>query len=93
MSRPRKTFEKVMSGKSDANISYRDLCSLLEHLGFTSWTKGSHLHFERSDVVGIATLQPDSSKCKKYQVKQVRRLFIANPIIAEYFEESNNDED
>jgi predicted RNA binding protein YcfA (HicA-like mRNA interferase family) len=39
-----------MSGTSDANIEFKDLCQLLMHLGFEKRIKGSHHMFRRSDI-------------------------------------------
>jgi len=35
MSKSRKILTKILSGRSDANISFSDLCHLLERAGFT----------------------------------------------------------
>jgi len=72
MSKAEKIFEKVMSGKSDANISYDDVCNLLTKLGYAKRQQGtSHQIFARGD--SYLNLQPGSDgKAKKYQVRQIR---------------------
>jgi hypothetical protein len=35
MGKTEKVLLRVLSGRSDANISFKDLCSLLESLGFS----------------------------------------------------------
>ena len=69
-----------MSGSSDANIDFDDLCSVVEHAGFKGRKgKGSHRIFSREGIRDIINLQPDKNgKAKVYQVKQVRRLFTEN---------------
>lgn len=72
MSKAEKIFEKLMSGKSDANISYDDVCNLLTRLGYASrQQRTSHQVFSRGD--SYLNLQPGSAgKAKKYQVRQIR---------------------
>jgi hypothetical protein len=74
MSRPTKTLEKVLSGRSDANVKFADLCSLLTHLGFVERVRGDHHIFTREGVVEILNLQPRGSDAKPYQVRQVRNV-------------------
>lgn len=74
MSRSRKTLEKVLSGRADANVRFRDMRSLLKALGFEERIKGDHHIFTREGVVEIINLQPKGSLSKPYQVKQVRDL-------------------
>lgn len=59
MSKTNKIFEKVMSGQSDANLSFDEICTLLTKLGYTARpTKGSHIIFQRA--AGFLNLQPAS---------------------------------
>lgn len=76
MSRPRKTIEKVLGGRADANVRFRDLRALLKALGFEERIKGGHYIFAREGVVEIINLQPVGSISKPYQVKQVRDLLV-----------------
>ena len=77
MSRPAKTLEKVLSGTSDANIAFDDLCGLLKYLGFDERVKGSHHIFTKEGVEEILNLQPKKGgKAKPYQVKQLREVIL-----------------
>lgn len=42
MSKLEKTLLKILSGFSDKNISFPELCSVLKYLGFEERIKGSH---------------------------------------------------
>jgi predicted RNA binding protein YcfA (HicA-like mRNA interferase family) len=71
-----KTLEQVLRGTSDANVSFSDLLNLLKRLGFQKRIKGSHHIFSMTGVEEILNLQPLGSKCKPYQVKQVRHVIL-----------------
>ena len=76
MSRLDKLIETILSGTSDSNISFSDLCRVLRQLGFSERVRGSHHIFAREAVEEILNLQPRQSKAKPYQVKQVRSLIL-----------------
>ncbi len=76
MSKADKIREKVLLGESDANIDFDDLRKLLNSLGFTERTKGSHHIFTRNGVEEIINIQPKNSKAKAYQIKQVRNVIL-----------------
>lgn len=67
---------KVLSGTSDANLSFAELCRLLDRLGFDMRVRGDHHVFTRHDVAEIINLQPKGAQAKPYQVKQVRNLIL-----------------
>jgi hypothetical protein len=73
MSKTEKLFEKLIAGRSDANFSFDELCTLLTKLGYIARkTKGSHILFQRG--ASFINLQPAASgKAKAYQVRQVRQ--------------------
>jgi hypothetical protein len=71
MSNWKKTLEKLMTGQSDANIEYEDLCNLLNRLGYASKQSGSHNIFRKSGF-DLINLQNSGGKAKPYQVRQVR---------------------
>jgi predicted RNA binding protein YcfA (HicA-like mRNA interferase family) len=75
-----KILLKVLRGTSDANISFDDLCKLLEELGFDLRINGSHHIFTREDLEDIINLQPKHGKAKPYQVKQVRKLILEHQL-------------
>ena len=76
MSKHEKTLLKIISGFSDKNISFSELCSMLKYLGFEERIKGSHHIFSRNGVEEILNIQPKKSKAKPYQVKQVRNIIL-----------------
>lgn len=76
MSRQEKFLQRVLSGRSDANISFRELRGLLSRLGFGERIKGDHHIFSRPGVEEILNLQPMNGKAKPYQVKQVRGVML-----------------
>jgi hypothetical protein len=67
---------KILWGASDANIAFRALCGLLDHLGFEVRIRGSHHIFTREGIVEILNLQPSGPKAKAYQVRQVRSVIV-----------------
>lgn len=76
MSSFEKILYKVLSGFSDANVSFNDLRQLLNRLGFDERIKGSHHIFTKDGIEEILNIQPLGSKSKPYQVKQVRNLIL-----------------
>jgi predicted RNA binding protein YcfA (HicA-like mRNA interferase family) len=76
MGKQQKLLLQILSGTSDANISFDGLCSLLKYLGFDERIRGSHHIFTKDNVEEILNLQPKGSKAKPYQVKQVRNVIL-----------------
>lgn len=76
MSKQSELLVKILSGRSDANISFPDLCQLLSILRFNQRIRGDHHIFAREGVEEILNLQPKGSKAKPYQVKQVREVLL-----------------
>ena len=76
MGKYQKLQQKILTGTSDVNIPFYDLCKLLIGFGFNERIKGDHHIFYREDVEEILNLQPKGSKAKVYQVKQVRYIII-----------------
>jgi predicted RNA binding protein YcfA (HicA-like mRNA interferase family) len=72
-----KTLEKLLRGKSDANLRFEELCHLLQAKGFRMRVSGSHHIFTRPGVLERVNLQREGSKAKPYQVRQVRKT-LAN---------------
>jgi hypothetical protein len=56
---------------------------LLLKLGFEERIRGDHHIFFRQGVVEILNLQPNGSKSKPYQVKQVRHVILAYRLAGE----------
>jgi len=67
---------KILSGQSDANIAFADLCNLLLHLGFEERIKGSHHIFRKEKIMEKINLQQDGNKAKVYQVRQIRNILL-----------------
>ena len=76
MSQQDKLLAKILSGASDTNISFEQLCQLLIRLGFDERIRGSHYIFTKEGVEEILNLQPKQGKAKAYQVKQVREMLL-----------------
>ena len=76
MTSAKKTFFKILGGRSDANLTFADLIALLGNLGFDLRTKGSHHIFSKDGVREILNLQPKDGMAKPYQVKQVRNVIL-----------------
>jgi hypothetical protein len=76
MSKREKLLNQILRGTSDSNISFKELCSLLQFLGFSVRIKGSHHIFWRDDIIEIINIQPLGAFAKPYQVKQIRELLI-----------------
>jgi len=78
-------FEKIISelasGKKDKNFNFEALCNILETLGFDNRIKGSHHIYFKKGIIETINLQPDGSKAKSYQVKQVRNLLLKYNLI------------
>jgi len=71
-----KLLNRVLSGRSDANINFEELRALLGRFDFNERIKGDHYIFYRKDVTEIINIQPKGGKAKPYQVKQVRNLIL-----------------
>lgn len=70
-----KTYDIIMSGKSDNNIRFTDFHNLILDLGFTfKGQKGSHMSFYHAEINERMTIQKDGAKAKDYQVKQLRHI-------------------
>lgn len=76
MSKTDKIKIQILSGNSDANTNFNDLCRLLKNYGFDERIKGSHHIFTKGGVEEIINIQPIGAKSKAYQVKQVRNLIL-----------------
>lgn len=74
-----KVLHRVLSGRSDANTEFDDLCGLLERLGYNHKIKGDHHIFRLVGQVDIINIQPrKDGKAKPYQVEQVRDILARN---------------
>ncbi len=71
---------KILSGTSDANIHFEDLCNLLKNLGFEERIRGSHHIFRKEGIVEKINLQKDKDKAKPYQIKQARHVILRHKL-------------
>lgn len=76
MTRYEKILSSILNGTKDSNISFKDLQSVLEHLGFQCRIKGDHFIYTMDGVDEIINIQPIGSRAKPYQVKQVRNIIL-----------------
>jgi hypothetical protein len=78
MSRHATMIRRLMSGESDHDFRFDDLCAILRRLGFAERNRsGSHHIFSRSGIPDILNLQPGKGwLAKPYQVRQVRRTLL-----------------
>ena len=80
MSKYEKIWQRITSGQTDCNIDFDDLIWLLEYKGFKKRHRGgSHVIFTKPGVRERITLQPEGSKAKAYQVRQVRAILLKEP--------------
>jgi predicted RNA binding protein YcfA (HicA-like mRNA interferase family) len=71
-----KLVQRILSGRHDKSVLFSEAVSLMQRLGFSMRIKGSHRIFFKEGIMEIINLQPDGSKAKAYQVKQIRDLMV-----------------
>ena len=76
MGKYEKLLQRILSGTSDNNIKFSEICQLLKKLGFSERIKGDHYIFTKNNIEEIINIQPKNSKAKSYQVKQIRNLIV-----------------
>jgi len=76
MSKFGKLLYKILSGRSDRNIPFSELCYILNKLGFQKRIKGDHHIYYHDRIVEIINIQPIGSEAKAYQVKQIRNIIL-----------------
>ena len=81
MSKFDKLIQKLLSGTSDNNFEFSELLALLQKFDFEIRIKGSHHIVHKTDIEEIMNLQPQNSKAKPYQVKQVRSILLKYKLI------------
>jgi hypothetical protein len=70
----RKLYDRIVGGRSDANIPFEQTRSMLLHLGFKERVRGSHHIFNREGIEELIDIQKVGGECKPYQVKQMRAV-------------------
>ena len=76
MNRHEQLLQRILAGRSDANIRFSALRSLLQYLGFAERIRGSHHVYRKNGIAEKITLQRRDGHAKPYQVRQVRRLIL-----------------
>lgn len=71
-----KLIDRIVRGRSDADIDFDDLLALLIRLGFEVRTRGSHHILRKKGIEERPNLQRDGAKAKPYQVRQVRAILL-----------------
>jgi predicted RNA binding protein YcfA (HicA-like mRNA interferase family) len=71
-----KLVQRILSGRQDKSILFSEAVSLMQRLGFSMRIKGSHHIFYQENIEEIINLQPDGSKAKAYQIKQIREIMV-----------------
>jgi HicA-like toxin of HicAB toxin-antitoxin system len=84
MTKVDKLLNKILSGRSDQNIVFFELCNILKGFGFVERIKGDHHIFAKDGIIEIINLQPRGKVAKPYQVKQVRNLILKYKLGGEY---------
>ena len=76
MDKHEKLYRHILLRRSDANVPFAGLCTLLKRLGFDERIRGDHHIFTMAGIEEILNLQPRNGKGKPYQVKRVRTLIL-----------------
>ncbi|MBI2252465.1 MAG: type II toxin-antitoxin system HicA family toxin [Armatimonadetes bacterium] len=84
MAKHKQLIRKILTGQADANISFDDLCKLLQNIGFDMRVSGSHHIFRKSGIEEKINLQQEGNKAKPYQVRQVRHLLLKYKLGGEF---------
>ena len=67
MKRHEKLMWRILGGRSDANIRFGELCSLLHTLGFEVRVRGSHHVFRKEGVEEHINLQEDGRMAEVFR--------------------------
>ena len=81
MGKSEKLILKLLSGLSDTNFSFNELCTILIRIGFKERIKGSHHIFCKNEVSEIVNIQSKDGKAKAYQIKQVRNIIVKYKLV------------
>ena len=72
-----KTYNDVMSGKSDNNIRFNDFRNLIVDLGFDFIRQnGSHMQYFHRELKAFMNIQKDGAKAEGYEVRQLRKIML-----------------
>lgn len=76
MSQFEKVLLSILSGTHDRNISFSDLQTVLNRLGFQCRVRGDHFIYTMDSIEEIINIQPVGNKAKPYQIKQIRQIML-----------------
>jgi len=65
-----KVYEHIITRRSDSNVPFYDLCSLLTRLGFERRVLGDHHIFTMEGVEEIINLQPKKGWAKPIRLSR-----------------------
>lgn len=66
--------EDLLAGNRDANLRFSQMRTYLMRLGFSERIRGSHHVYGHPNLADPINLQPLGSRCKAYQVRQLRKV-------------------
>ena len=69
--------QRILSGRSGANIRFDELRLFSSRSGFSERISGGHHNFRKTGVREMINLQREGSHAKPYQVRQVRNIILA----------------
>ena len=76
MNHHERLLQRILHGRSDANIRFSDLRALMGYLGFDERIRGSHHVYRKTGIPEKINLQSYRGNAKPYQVRQLRRLAL-----------------
>jgi predicted RNA binding protein YcfA (HicA-like mRNA interferase family) len=76
MGKHEKLVAKILEGRADSSIKFRDLRRLMLRMGFVERVRGSHHLFRHVETGVRINLQSARGMVKPYQVRQVRLAII-----------------
>lgn len=76
MSQYEKLLLSILSGTRDRNITFADLQTILDRLGFQCRIKGDHFIYTKDGIEEIINIQPAGRMAKPYQVRQIRGIIL-----------------
>ena len=76
MDRHERLLQRILGGRSDANIRFSELRALMQSLGFDERIRGSHHIYRKAGLAEKVNLQRDDGNAKPYQIRQLRRVLL-----------------
>lgn len=76
MNRHERLLQRILGGRSDANIRFSELRALMRSLGFDERIRGSHHIYRKAGLPEKLNLQRDDGNAKPYQIRQLRRVLL-----------------